>query len=472
MRVSTFSPGYSPPPNSTGSTGSAAGTGKNSAASVDIYNKVSQMMQSQNTVAPKLNAAISADQASLSGLGKLSSLLSVFQGLANSLSGAGMLAAATSSDKNVLTASTSSSSASGTYAVNVLQLAQAQTLVSKNLPSATATLGTGNPNGTATSIKFEFGVTADKKFTANGDGAKTVSIPNGASMQDLAIAINQAGIGVTAGVEHQANGYALVLTSPSGAAGSMRIAVDGDSALKTLLAYDPAGASGLSQTVSAQDAQLTVNGNAVSSSANSVAGKDSLAGLTLNLTATGNATVTVARDASQIANNVGTLVNNYNALNFSLNNLKQGALKSAPIVDQVKTQLASTVRGMSGALSSVGISIDGNGALQMDQAKLQRAIASVPETVAALFTNNGGGIADRWSSQIAGIIAGDGSLAKNVGKVNQDIAALTVQKNSVAKALTAQANALVDFYTRQSQQSGNGITGQDGQPHSLFDMLG
>ncbi|HTD03587.1 flagellar filament capping protein FliD, partial [Undibacterium sp.] len=327
-------------------------------------------------------------------------------------------------------------------------------------------------NGPATSIKFEFGTTTGNTFSANGNGAKTVSIPNGASLQDVAAAINQAGIGVKASVVQKADGYALMLNSAAGAAGSMRIGVNGDSVLKGMLSFDPAGVKGLIQTAAAQDAQLTVDGNAVSSPTNTVAGKDGLSGVTLNLSAVGKATLTVAQNSGQIASNVNALVSNYNALNFSLNNLKQGDLKSDPIVDQVKTQLSSTVKGMSGPLSAVGISIAANGDLQIDKARLQSAIAGGPDSVAALFTNSGAGIADRWSAQIAGVSAGDGGIAKDLSKVNKDLASLAVQKDSVAKALTAQANALVDFYTKQSQQSSNGITGQDGQPHSLFDMLG
>ncbi|GGC61500.1 flagellar filament capping protein FliD [Undibacterium terreum] len=463
MRVTTFTPGYTPPASSSGSNGSA---------SVDIYNKVSQMMQSQNTIAPKLNAAIATDQATLSGLGKLSSLLSVFQGLANSVSGAGMLAAATSSDKTVLTASTSSTSAAGSYEINVKQLAQAQTLVSKSVSSATTALGAGNTKAASSTIKFEFGTTNGNQFTPGRDSAKTVSIPNGASLQDIATAINQANIGAKASVVQKGDGYALVLNSPSGAASSMRIGVDGDTALQGLIGFDPAGTKGLTQTAAAQDAQLTVDGNTVSSATNTVTGKDSLAGITLNLTATGRTTLTVQQNSSQIANNVTTLVNNYNALNSSLNNLKQGDLKSDGIAGNIKTQMNAIVSGVSGSLSAIGITVAANGDMQIDKTKLQNAIASDPDTVSKLFTNSGNGIADRWSKQITGLNGADGSIAKDKSKVNKDIAALTTQKDTVTKALTAQANALVDFYTKQSQQSGTGITGQDGQPHSLFDMLG
>ncbi|MFZ6645007.1 flagellar filament capping protein FliD [Undibacterium sp. TJN25] len=461
MRIASFTPGYTPPSTSTGTSG----------ASAAVYNQVSQMMQSQNTIAPKLNAAIATDQTTLSGLGKLSSLLATFQGMANSVSGSGMLAAATSSDKSILTASSTGSSLSGTYAINVQQLAQAQTLTSKSISSATAALGPGNPNGTTSTINIEFGITSGGKFTPNGDTAKAISIPDGASLQDVAAAINKANVGVQASVVQKGDAYALVLNSPVGAAGSMRISTDGDPSLKGLLGFDPAGAKGMSQTSTAQDAQYTVDGVAASSPSNTIAGKGSLAGINLTLKASGTSTLSVVQDSSQIASNVNMLVTNYNALNSSLNSLKQGALQSDAVVDQVKTQLASTISGLSGSLSAIGISIAGNGDMQVDKTKLQNAINTDPDTVAKLFTDNGKGIADRWSSQIAAITASDGSIAKDSTRVNKDIDTLNTKKDTVAKALTAQANALADFYTKQGTQF-NGITGlEDGQPTSLFDMI-
>ena len=51
----------------------------------DVYAKVSKIMQAQNTAAPKLNAALRADQATLSGLGQLKSALTTFQGTAQAL---------------------------------------------------------------------------------------------------------------------------------------------------------------------------------------------------------------------------------------------------------------------------------------------------------------------------------------------------------------------------------------------------
>ena len=65
--------------------------------SADVYNKVSKIMQAQNTPAPKLNAALTADKTTLSGLGQLQSALASFQGVAQSLSGIGFDLSASSS---------------------------------------------------------------------------------------------------------------------------------------------------------------------------------------------------------------------------------------------------------------------------------------------------------------------------------------------------------------------------------------
>ena len=68
---------------------SYSSTASNSSSSADILAKVSKVMETQNTGAPKLNAALASDNTKLSGLGKLLSSLTTFQSAAQSLSATG-----------------------------------------------------------------------------------------------------------------------------------------------------------------------------------------------------------------------------------------------------------------------------------------------------------------------------------------------------------------------------------------------
>lgn len=446
-------------------------------SSTDVYATVGKIMQSQNTGVPKLNAALASDNTKLSGLGKLMSALTAFQSVAQSLSGSGLYASASSSAQNVLTATASSGSANGSYAIKVTQLAHSQNLLSKLQLSPDAAIG----NGVPTTLSFDFGTTVGDVFTPNA-AAKTVKllvIPNGGNnLQGIAAAINSANIGVTAKVTQSADGCALALSSPSGGANSLRIGVKGDAALQGLLVYDPAGTKKLTQTAAAQDAALTIDGVALTSSSNTLS--KAVAGTTLNLTAAGSTILTVTRDASQFSKNVTNLVGTYNTLNASLKGLQQGDLKSEGSAARIQSQLSRLFfSASSGSVGnnyitpgSIGITVQKNGDLAIDAAKLQKALSAAPDGVAKLFTNSGKGIADKLVSQIQGLIGPNGSIQKEAAAINQDITALNAKKSNLAKALTAQANALVKFYAQQGNASGSDTTGQSGGKTTLFDMLG
>lgn len=459
--------------NNTAATGSAIPT--------DVYNKVSKLMQSQSAAAPKLNAALSADRATLSGLGQLQSALSSFQRVAQSLTGSGLDLSAASSAKNVLTATTSSRSLAGSYAIQVNQLAHSQVLRSQTLASADGALGSGAP----AKLSFFFGTATGSAFSTSTavSSPKTVDIPSGThTLQGLAAAINDAKIGVAAKVIPSGTGFALELTSPSGAASSMRIAVSGDPALQDLLGYNPAGQKSLTQTVAAQNAQLTINGVALESPGNTVTG--ALPGTTLTLSGTGASKLEIAQGSAQLQQNVTTLVQAYNALNARLGALQAGELKGDGSAARVHEQLAriftSGGGGASGissvALAKIGIAAQKNGDLAVDTAKLQNAIASDSTAITKLFTNGGQGLADTLASQIQALVGPSGSLPKKATAISQEIATLNTKKASLEKALTAQANALVKYFTKQDSQGSlmesigeKGSTSRGGS--SLFEYL-
>lgn len=435
----------------------------------DVYNKVSKLMQSQSAAAPRLNAALSADKTVLSGLGQLQSALATFQGVAKSLTGSGLNLSANSSAKDVLTAGTSSKSMAGSYSIVVSQLAQGQVLRTKSQDSATAPIG----NGAATRISFEFGNSTGNSFSTNSaaNAARSLSLPAGAqSLDSLAAAINGAKIGVTAKVVASDGGQALELTSPSGAAGSMRISASGNPALQALLGYNPTGDKNLVQISAAQNAALTINGVAVESPSNAVG--NAIPGTTLNLAGKGSSKLDIVQGSAQLVQNVTNLVNAYNTLNAKLTSLNQGDLKSDGVAARIQNQLARvfTGSGLSAqGLAKIGITPQKNGDLVIDPAKLQNAINSDPAGIANLFTNGGRGIADTLASQIQAQVGPSGVLPKKTSIVNQDIASLTNKKASLEKALTAQANALVKYFTTQSGTGGT--TGATGGNPSLFDYV-
>lgn len=434
---------------------------------VDVYNKVSKIMQTQNTAAPKLNAALSMDKTTLSALGQLQSALASFQKVAQSFYGAGL--SASFSAKEVLTATASGNPPAGSYAIQIMQLAQNQILRSQSVASPDAPIG----DSAAAQISFDFGITSENTFSANSTG-KTVNLPSGAkTLQGIASAVNGANIGVNAKVVPSGTGYALEFVSSGASVGSMRIGVSNNPTLKDFLEYDPAGTKNLSQTSAAQNAKLTVNGVPVESAGNTVT--KAVPGTTLNLTATGSGKLAVAQDSAQLFQNVTSLVNTYNTLNAKLDTLQQGDLKSDGSALQTQNQLAR-IFGFSGGtsqtLAKIGIGIQKNGDLALDSKRLQNAVNADPAGVSQIFTKDGGGIVDNLTAKIKSMLAPSGSLPKKANEINQDIAALNVKKGGLEKAMTKQAEALIKYYSQQSS-SGNAMwaTNSSNGNTSLFDML-
>ncbi|HAT29895.1 MAG TPA: flagellar hook 2 domain-containing protein [Janthinobacterium sp.] len=430
--------------------------------SADVYARVEQIMTSQNKGATKLNASLTRDQTKLSALGQLQNILTQFQSVAQGVGGAGLATSATSSAPAVLGATSSGQAVGGSYALNVTRLAQGQALAGAVQKSASAAIGTG----AATVIKVEFGTGEGKNFAA-GKTSKTITIDSGNnSLQGIAAAFKAAGVDAT--VVQSGSGFALALKGATGAANSMRISGSGDTAVKDLLSYDTAASakSGLSQVAAAQDAQLTVDGKALTSASNTLT--TAIAGTTLTLSGIGAAKVVVAKDASQIASNVAGLVAAYNSLNAKLQTLQTGDLKADTALGQVGTQLAQVLQGTGAdatALANAGISVGKNGNMVLDDKKLKAAIAADPDAVGKLFTNNGSGIADRFAAKLTSLNGDSGGIHRETAALGKDIGGLNVKRAALTKALTAQANALVKMYSQQEQ------SGATGGASSLFDFM-
>lgn len=449
---------------SVGSTGGSASTG----VSTDIYNRVQQVMASQNAGATKLNNQYTSDQTKLSALGQMQSALAAYQAVAQGLTGG---LTATTFPTGSATATTSATSLAGSYALNIQQLAQGQFLTSPSFQSPSTKVG----SGAATTITVDYGTdNADGSFTANS-AAKSVTVSiDGSDNTPAGIAAALQKAGVNAQVVTNADGSSsLSISGPSGAANSMRIGVSGDADIGKLLSYDPAGAQSMKQTTAAQDARLTVAGVAVTSATNTVS--DAVDGVTLNLTATGSTSLQVAESPAQVTKNVNAFVSAYNALNGQLQTLQKAGLGNDPAVKQVSKQISQLLKtGGSGvsiaALKAAGVTQDGSGNLQVDSGKLAAAVNANPTAVGQLISDGkGGGLADQLDTLAGGFVSAGGVITHETTQTNADYTKVTAQRAALTKALTAQATALASLYTAQAAEGGSS-TG--GSASTLFDMLG
>nr|MDP2189911.1 flagellar filament capping protein FliD [Rhodoferax sp.] len=394
----------------------------------------------------------------LSAYGQINSALSALQTAAAALAKPalfqGVKASSTATD--VLTATALSTAAVGSYAVNVTQLAQAQSLAAAGVASTTTAIGAG----AATTVTLDFGTIsggtlgADGKytgatFTADATRAAT-SITIDASNNTLAgirDAINgSATMGVTASIinDGSATPNRLVLTSKlTGEKSSMRIAVTGDATVSGLLANDPAATQNLQQTAAAKNANLTVDGIAITSASNTVAG--AIQDVTMTVAKVGASTLSVQKDSASVQSAISTFVTAYNSLQSVANRLtafdatsKSGAvLIGDSTLRNIQVRIRSAlntaqVPDSSGlaTLSQIGVSFQKDGTLAIDSAKLTTALGSQLSGVANLFSGSAGvgGYGTQMSSLVSGFTdTTNGTLTAATKGINTTLTSLAKQ---------------------------------------------
>lgn len=446
---------------STAGTLSALGVG----SGLDLNGLLSKLMSVEQQPLTLLDQQEAGLQAELSSLGTIKGSLSSLQSAAQTLASAGRAAyGATVSDSSVLTATTDSTAAAGSYSVKVSNLAQAQKLIAAGVASTTAGIGTG----ASTTLTFTLGTISsvlgptggkysDASFTA--DPTKTpVSVTIGNTNNTLSgirDAINAANAGVTATIVNDGSGtpYRLSLTSnTTGAASSLQLSVSGDGTIAGLLAYDPSSAltQNLSETQTAQDAKLTVDGVAITSATNTVAG--AIQGATLNLAkapTTSPVTVTVQRDNSNLVSALNTLVKAYNDANTAI---ASATAKGAPMQgDWGVVSLQNQVRSILGSMQSIGgsytnltqlgISFQKDGSLTLDSTKLNAALSANVGDVSSLAAAIGNAI----SSAANNMLGTSGPIASETDGINRTITDIGNRRSS----LQAQINATQQRYQTQ-----------------------
>jgi len=429
-----------------------AATAAGSTSLSDLYGTAVKSLTARSTGLQGIDAQIRRDDARLSTLGRLANVLDDVRTVAGTVAASGLKLATQVDGKALDARITASGAAAGTHKVEVKQLAQAQQLATVRVPSGTTTIGSGAP----TVIKIE-----------SGESTKTVRIgaPDN-TLEGIAAAFKAAG--VDAQLATSDKGVALTLSSQPGAANALRIQVSGDPALQALLAWQPPARGTVTQTGAAQDAVVNVDGKAVTSTGNRVTG--AIAGVTLDLKATGASTVTVAGDNGAIARNVKAFADAVNTLPARLAALKTGDVASDRTLAQIQDQVGRLVGSFDpAALAAIGIGTK-NGKLTINEAKLNAAIAAAPDQVAKVFANGGTGLADKVGAGLAQQLATGSTIANQATAVMKDRDALADKKTQMTQAVNAQANNLVQQYANAGANSLFG-TLTKGRPVSAFDFL-
>ncbi|NDU88066.1 MAG: flagellar filament capping protein FliD [Ferrovum sp.] len=475
-------------------------SGSVTTGSIDVSSIVSQLMTVESQPVTQLQNQQSGFQSQVSALNTVQSAVSSFQAAVQGLTSLNQYQSYSASSSNAAVSATATSGAiPGNYSIAVSQLAQAQSLVATGQTSATTAIGTG----ATTTLNFTFGTISGgtltsgtytgATFTPSGSGTKSVTInSSNDSLQGIAAAINAAGIGVNATVVNDGSStpYRLVLTGPSGVSNSMQIGVTGDATLSSLLSQNPAGTQNLNQTSVAQNAQLTVNGLAVSQSSNTVT--NAVQGVTLNLsgTTTSVANVSVAQNTSAATSAVNNLVSAYNALNTAIQGVASynsstntaGPLFGDPMVNNIQNQIRSILNtpisgttSVYATLSEIGVTFQSDGSMAVNSSQLNTALATSPGDIASLFSTVGKATDSLVSYANSSASTQAGTYAVNVTQVatqgqltgsaapgltitsgTNDALNLTVNGTQVALTIPAGTYASAGSLAAQVQSSING----------------
>ncbi|KJV31002.1 flagellar capping protein [Pantoea sp. BL1] len=387
--------------------------------------------------------------AKLSAYATLKSSLSTFQTANTALNSADLFSATSaSSSSSAFSATTSGTVVAGKYTISVSQLAQAQTLTSAVQTSNTTALGDSSASSRTLSITLKDGTSKDITLTSDQT-----------SLTGMRDAINSADAGVSATIIKVGDGsYRLSLTSSETGSDNAvsSIKVTGDDTLQGIVGYDStASSNAMTESVTAQNAKLTVNNVEIENSSNTIS--DALEGITLNLndTTSGNQTLTITKDTSKAESAIKTWTDAYNTLLDQFNTLTKytavdvgadsqdssnGALVGDSTLRTIQTQLKSMLTNAQSSstyktLAQIGITTDPTtGSLELDSDKLETALSSDADGVKEMIVGDGKttGITTTIATNLTGWLSSTGIVQAATDGVSKTLNQLTDQYNEMS----------------------------------------
>ncbi|MCJ2178269.1 flagellar filament capping protein FliD [Novosphingobium album (ex Hu et al. 2023)] len=423
----------------------------NNLATAQFEYRTSVLTDKQDTLTTKISTA-----------SDIKSMLLALDTSLGTLVRSGSLAATPSvANSSVATATLSGTSQpSGTYSLEVSQIAKGQQLASTAYASSTSTTGSGT-------LTLRFGTVSGSTFTEDtSHTAVDITIDSGDTLADVASAINASGAGVTAYIANTASGAQLVLKGAEGAANGFILEASEDAADPGLsnLAWTPSSGTA-TLMASAQDAAYTIDGLSYTSASNTIT--DPVPGVKLQLTGTNvgsPTTISFSDPSDSISSSMQDFTDALNELMTSLNAATAigGDLATDPGARALKKSLmqmaGSTVMpnatGAAKTLADLGLSTQRDGTFLLDTARLSATIASDPEGVTAMFTNGLYGVYATFDKiyRAAASTTNTGSLAGSITKFNAQLTQAGEDLTKVADQQEAlRARLASQFTTSESR---------------------
>lgn len=439
-----------------------------SSSTYNVMNAVNSVLNSASgttgsgiDVTAAVNAALYAlraperqmqdDQATLntqvSALQDIQNKLTTFQATVQDLSdswGTFNSLTVTSSDPSILNATASASATKGSHVIQVSHLATTASYYSTNFNSSSDTLPTGSFDLTVgTNSAVTIPIDSDHKTT---------------TLDGLASYINGQNLGVTASVITDASGARLALVSnTSGAPGDLTISND--------TTGTSGNGMGFVKPTDGTNASLTVDGVPISSTTNTVTGVIPGVTLTLESEAPGkNVTLGIQPNLTQAASAINNFISGYNALTQAINSQFQysSATNSAgplsgdsglrTLQQQLLSDMTYAIPGNNGFvnLESIGISMQNDGTLTVDNTTLNDALSNHFSDVQNLFQSTSPvGFAQNFSTDLTNLTSPtQGPINLEITQASQSITDLTNQIQDFEDRIQSQQQLLTAQYTQ------------------------
>lgn len=353
-----------------------------------------------------------------------------------------------SSSGDELTATASGTASAGSFEIEVTQLATAYKAYSNGL-AATSNAALGQ-NGTLS-------------LSVGGKSAD-ITISETDTLDSVTQKINAAGLRVSASTLYDGGQFRLQLRGlDTGKENDVTVTENG-----TTFGFEDVVEGVSNVKTRGDDAQLTVDGFAVTSSSNRVS--NVIGGVTLALTkkTTEPVTLTVESDASAMGDKLKTFVDAYNAVINKIhavsgfgsikasNSVLAGDSSLRSVTSQLGRLLTETVGdGKFSTLRSIGIELRNDGTLNLNRTQLDKALAEDPSALARVLAGDDDsqlGIMDRMTALTTNLVSAKGLIEARKDGLNARVKSLGQQRD-VEEARLARMEELLRKQFNQMDQT-------------------
>ncbi|BCB59940.1 flagellar hook-associated protein 2 [Halomonas sp. A020] len=442
---------------------------------LDLTGLLDQLQEAERGKLAPITLQKKQQQAKISAYGQLQTSLNSFQDALAKLNDPKLYQSLSANVRgDAIKATTSASALPGSYRVEVSQLATSGTLASTRVTDRDTALDLQG----ATALRLAFG----------GADSVDIDIAPGSSLSAIRDAINaNKDAGVNATIINDGQGYRLALSSKNtGADASIASFSFVDTSQDPAVTVAGPFGEDTATKRAGEDAALTVNGISISSANNQIEG--AIQGVTLNLAElsiadgeTATSTINIERDTLKQREAINGFVKAFNDLKGTIGKLTSfsgdadtaGELVGDNTVRTIEGRLRSVLTGgveggELGTLNQLGITLQRDGKLKVDDAKMSDLVANSPQALSDFFAGDktANGMAGKLTTTVEQMLGNNGVVKLAISGAENRVKSLderfvrmevTIERTisryrsqfGQLDAMIAQMNSMSSYLTQQ-----------------------